>query len=130
MCEHHDHRMRDAPAIERFVEWLLPKTSELVGVANLATRCGFAAGGRLRAAPTGAVETEGWRVAKLATPTDTDVLEYRGVHTFVTRAIVLCATKKILFFSVVWGMIRENEGIPQTQRRKQYVCSAYQSREL
>ena len=52
MCEHHDHRMRDAPAIERFVEWLLPKTSELVGVANLATRCGFAAGGRLRAAPT------------------------------------------------------------------------------
>ena len=45
MCEHHDHRMRDAPAIERFVEWLLPKTSELVGVANLATRCGFAAGG-------------------------------------------------------------------------------------
>ena len=52
MCEHHDHRMRDAPAIERFVEWLLPKTSELVGVANLATRCGFAAGGRLQAAPT------------------------------------------------------------------------------
>ena len=43
MCEHHDHRMRDAPAIERFVEWLLPKTSELVGVANLATRCGEAA---------------------------------------------------------------------------------------
>ena len=93
MCEHHDHRMRDTPAIERFVEWLLPKTSELVGVANLAT------GG----------------------------LEYRGVHTFVTRAIVLCATKKILFFSVVWGMIRENEDTPQTQRRKQYVCSAYQS---
>ena len=43
MCEHHDHRTRDAPAIERFIEWYLPKTSELVGVANLATRCSAAA---------------------------------------------------------------------------------------
>ena len=126
MCEHHDHRMRDAPAIERFVEWLLPKTSELVGVANLATRAALPLAGGFEPPLPGAVETEGWRVAKLAT----GVLEYRGVHTFVTCAIVLCAAKKILFFSVVWGMIIENEGIPQTQRRKQYVCSAYQSREL
>ena len=128
MCEHHDHRMRDAPAIERFVEWLLPKTSELVGVARLAIRAALPLAGGFKPPLPGAVETEGWRVAKMATPTG--VLEYRGVHTFVTRAIVLCAAKKILFFSVVWGMIRENEDTPQTQRRKQYVCSAYQSREL
>ena len=156
MCEHHDHRMRDAPAIKRFVEWLLPKTSELVGVANLATRCGFAAAtvgaDRIRPqhkAPLRGAYVPGRHARRplqrvmpsilvlpeirgcgrmLSAPTG--VLEYRGVHTFVTRAIVLCAAKKILFFSVVWGMIRESESIPQTQRRKQYVCSAYQSREL
>ncbi len=78
MCEHHDHRMRDAPAIERFVEWLLPKTSELVGVANLATRAALPLAGGFEPPLPGAVETEGWRVAKLATPTSLILLITRS----------------------------------------------------
>ena len=80
MCEHHDHRMRDAPAIERFVEWLLPKTSELVGVANLATRCGFAAGGRLRAAPTRCGGNRGLAGRQIGDPYVTDSTDNAFTH--------------------------------------------------
>ena len=41
----------------------------LVGVANLATRAALPLAGGFEPPLPGAVETEGWRVAKLATPT-------------------------------------------------------------
>ena len=65
------------------LEWKLPKISEFVGVANLATRAALPLAGGFRAAPTGAVETGGLAVQ------NHDYTPFNAEHSGVKGALII-----------------------------------------